>query len=399
MLTDAFYLALRSLWWYRGRAITIVLCLVVTLWLPLTVRLLVHQFRGDILERAESTPLMIGAKGSRIDLVLHGLYFESAAPDDITMEESRYVDDSKLAYAIPLHIRFRTQHIDDTPGVPIVGTTLEYFDFRRHTIRDGDALARLGECVLGSRYAERTGLKPGDRLLSAPRNAFNLAGDYPLKMRVAGILESSHSPDDDAVFVDLKTAWIIEGIGHGHQQLSRESEDQLLESDSETLTANASVLPFTEITDTNESSFHFHGDENMFPISTVIAVPNDRKGQTLLLGRYASVRKESAQCVKPAEVVNELLAMVFRIEELFRLAAVLSAIVTAVLLGLVVFLSVRLRAPEMTTMQRIGCGRGMLGALVGTEVVLMLIAAVVGAVCAAWMTQSLASEWLRQLLF
>ena len=53
----------------------------------------------------------------------------------------------------------------------------------------------------------------------------------------------------------------------------------------------------------------------------------------------------------------------------------------------------------MTTMQRIGCGRGMLGALVGTEVVLMLIAAVVGAVCAAWMTQSLASEWLRQLLF
>ncbi len=400
MLTNALYLATRSLLWYRGRSITIVLCLATTLWLPLTVRLLVREFQNEILQRAESTPLIIGTRGSRIDLVLHGLYFQSAPPEPLTMEEAHYVRDTGFGSAIPLHIRFRTQEILRAPSAPIVGTTLEYFDFRSLRIADGESLTRLGDCILGARFAELSGLRPGDRLLSAPKNAFNLAGDYPLNMRVTGILAPAWSPDDDAVFVDIQTAWIIEGIGHGHQELSAESPEQLLSTDDPgTLRANASVLPYTEITEENESSFHFHGEEADFPISEVIAVPADRQSQTLLLGRYASVRRSSAICVKPRQVVDELLAMVFRIEQLFGVAAVLSALVTAVLLGLVIFLSVRLRAPEMRAMQRIGSARGTTALLIGVEVALMLLVAVILAAAAASATSVFAGDWLRQLLF
>lgn len=400
MLRNALFLAVRSLFWYRGRAITIILCLATTLWVPLTVRMLVREFQQEILERSESTPLIVGSRGSRIDLVLHGLYFQSAPPELLTMEEAQYIRQSNLATAIPLHIRFRTQDVQQAKSAPIVGTTLEYFDFRGLDIALGTQLTRLGDCILGARFADHSGLQPGDRLLSAPQNAFNLAGDYPLNMRVAGILKPSWSPDDDAVFVDIKTAWIIEGIGHGHQSLTPESKDQLLNAgDDGTLQANASVLPYTEITDENESSFHFHGDESDFPVSEVIAVPADRRSQTLLLGRYASVRRDRAICVKPRQVVDELLAMVFRIEELFRIAAVLSALITAVLLGLVIFLSVRLREPEMRTMQRLGSARGTIALLVGSEVCLMLLIAVILSLAAASATSVLAGNWLRQFLF
>ena len=60
------------------------------------------------------------------------------------------------------------------------------------------------------------GLGPGDSLVSSPENFFDLAGVYPLKMEIVGVLETSDSPDDLAVFTDLKTNWIIMGLGHGH---------------------------------------------------------------------------------------------------------------------------------------------------------------------------------------
>jgi putative ABC transport system permease protein len=400
MIGNAVYLAVRSVWWSKGRSVTVVLCLALTMWLPMTVRLLLNQFQSDILLRAESTPLLIGAKGSRIDLTLHGLYFDTLPPDSINMTEAEYVRESDFAQAIPLHIQYHTQDVDDTEGVPIVGTTVEYFEFRGLRLAQGRFLGMLGDCVLGANVAANMNLGPGDTILSAPQNAFNLAGDYPLRMNITGVLSPSHSPDDNVVFIDLKTAWIIDGIGHGHQQLTHNTDDSvLLEKGDSSVTASAAVLPFTEITPDNVASFHFHGDKSEFPVSVVLAVPHDRKAQTLLLGRYSTVRSDQAQCVKPADVVRELLDIVFRIEQLVWVAAVLSSTVTLLLLGLVLMLSIRLRAAEMNTMFKLGCSRGTIAALLGTEVLIMLISGTLLALASAWITRWLATEWMQSLIF
>ena len=127
-----------------------------------------------------------------------------------------------LAMPVPVYARFQAR------GFPIIGTTLDYFDFRALEIAAGRALALLGECVLGATVAERLDLEPGDGLVSSPETLFDLAGIYPLKMKVVGTLKRSHSADDLAVFVDLKTAWVIEGLGHGHQDLSKPESRGLL---------------------------------------------------------------------------------------------------------------------------------------------------------------------------
>jgi putative ABC transport system permease protein len=203
------------------------------------------------------------------------------------------------------------------------------------------------------------------------------------------------------VFVDIKTAWIIDGIGHGHQALQHETTDDglLLQKTEGRVTASAAVLPYTEITPQNLSSFHFHGDEAKFPISAVIANPHSRRDQTLLLGRYASVRQETAQCVKPAEVVQDLLSIVFRVEQLVWISSLLAAIVTALLLGLVLLLSIRLREAEMQTMFKLGCSRLTIVTLLSSEVLLMTLAGVTLALSAAWISQAVGSSWLKSLLF
>jgi putative ABC transport system permease protein len=393
------YLALRSLQWYRGRAMTIVLCLSLTLWLPITLRLVMNQFQRDISSRADSTPLIIGALGSRVDLTLHTLYFEATPPAMTSLEEVNYVNDTGFATAIPLHIRYRTQGRDGVDGVPIVGTSPEYFEFRSLGVKDGRGFSLLGECVVGANAAERLKLSPGDSILSAPKNAFNLAGDYPLELNVAGILKRSHSADDDVVFTDVRTTWVIDGIGHGHQSLSTDTDPALLlKSQDGSMTASAAVLPFTRITPDNIESFHFHGDSNMFPISAIIAIPNSDKNRILLQGRYVAVRK-NALCLKPPEVVQELMSLVFRIEQLVRVSSVIAVGVTAVLIGLVLLLSLRLRAAEMQTLFKLGASRRVIGGLLMTEVMIMLSSGVGLAGAGAAVTQFLAVDWLRQLLF
>jgi putative ABC transport system permease protein len=119
----------------------------------------------------------------------------------------------------------------------------------------------VGDAVLGAAVADRLGLEPGDALVSSPENLFDLAGVYPLKMNVVGVLKKSHTSDDLAVFVDLKTAWIIEGLGHGHQDLVKSQDTSVILNRTEkNVTANAKLQIYTEISKLNLDSFHFHGD-------------------------------------------------------------------------------------------------------------------------------------------
>lgn len=404
-MKNALFLAWKSLLWHRGRSVTILLSLVITVWLPITVRMVLDQFRREISERANATPLVLGAKGSRIDLALHALYFDTLPPASTTMAEAESINDrsseSAPAISIPLHVRHRTQSGPGVEGSVIVGTSPEYFEFRNLHISHGRMISLLGECVVGSNVARRMQLSPGDSLLSAPRNAFSLAGDYPLRMQVAGVLAQAHSPDDDAVFTDVRTTWVIDGIGHGHQELNTQTDSGLLlKSDARAgaVTANAAVLPYTEITPDNIDSFHFHGDPATFPVTAIIVVPETEKARTQILGRYASAQA-TAQCLKPPEVINELLSIVFRIEQLTWMCSIAAGIVTCLLLGLVVNLSMRLRAAEMQTMFRLGCSRMTIAMLHGSEIVLLLLASSILASAAALMTLRSAASVLRSILF
>ena len=366
-MRDLLYMAWRYLAYHRIKTIILILSITLIVFLPAGLKILVGQSARSLTLRAESTPLIIGAKGSPLELVLNSLYFESDTPPQITFAESQRVTDSKLATAIPLYTRFSAHKF------PIIGTTLDYFDFRELTVAEGRWMAVLGECALGSEVAASLDLGVGDSIVSSPESVFDLAGVYPLKMKIVGVLAPNDSADDRGIFVDLKTTWIIQGLAHGHQDLATpEAASGVLKRDGNVVTANASVMQFTEITADNMDSFHFHGDPSGFPITAVIAAPHSDKAATLLRGQYLG-DDELEQIVRPATVMRDLLATILTVQNYVIAGAMaigLSALMTA---SLVFMLSLRLRKREIETMHRIGSAKVRVTVLLSLEIIIVLV--------------------------
>jgi len=386
------YLAWRYLAYHRVKTLILTTSITLIIFLPVGLRVLVRQSQEQLTARAEATPLLVGARGSPLELVLNSLYFESDVPATMSFGEVRRIESTGYALPIPVYVRFAAR------GHPIVGTTLDYFDFRRLRIAEGTNLRMLGDAVLGARVAEELGVGPGESVISSPESVFDIAGTYPLSMRVVGVLEYSGSPDDEAIFVDLKTTWVIEGIVHGHQELSGSGAAGLiLTSDTANVVANAAVVQYQEITADNLGSFHFHGDQSTYPITAVIAVPPDQRSESLLRGRFESP-DELLQIVPPVDVMDELLETVLTVEA-FVIAVVvvvgLSTLATAVL---VFMLSLRLRRREIDTMRKIGAARRSIGAVMASEVAAVLVVGVALAAILTGLTSRFGSDIIRSLL-
>ncbi len=390
-MSDVLYMAARYLAFHRWKTTILVLSIALILSVPAGLRVVVRQSRQQLMARAEATPLLIGAPGSPLELVLNSLYARAEVPDELPYREVERVRETGLAEPIPLYVRFRAQ--DD----PIVGTTLDYFEFRHLRPADGHPMVRLGDCVLGANVARRRGIGAGASVVSSPEGAFDLAGVYPLKMRVAGVLARSGTPDDDAIFVDLKTAWVIRGIGHGHENLSEASSGVVLRRGDDVVVGNDAVVEYNEVTDENIGSFHFHGDPETFPITAILAVPPDQRSAALLEGRYQA-SDEKLQIVRPAAVMEGLLATVLTVENYVVAALVMVGAAALATATLVFLLSARLRRREIETMIKLGGSRGRIAALLASEVVAVLVAAAGLAALLTWATNALGPGVVHRLI-
>lgn len=384
---NALYLAFAYLRFHWARSLVLVLVAALILFVPVATQTLLSTSERALLARASATPLLLGSRGSQLDLTMAALYFSDERPAPIAMREVEAIWDGGLGTPIPLHTAF------SSAGFRIVGTTLDYFDFRDFRLAEGRGLSLLGEAVIGSDIAQALGKGVGDTLVSAPENLFDLDGVYPLEMPIVGVLAPTNTPDDQAIFVDIKTAWVIQGIGHGHEDVVTAAD---IADGTDTL-ANAAIVQFQRITEDNIESFHFHGAQDDFPASAVIVVPNDIRAGTILKGRYLD-SEGPTQLFDPAGVIQGLVDRIFRIKSLLDLVTAIIAFAAFAAVGLAVFLSYRLRAGEIATAIKLGAQRGMVLRLLAAETVTLILVAGVIAGLASFVLARNAEAWVGWLL-
>ncbi|MEO1009090.1 MAG: hypothetical protein AAFX79_11005 [Planctomycetota bacterium] len=355
---------------HRGRTLLLVGCVAVAMVVPLLSRVLVARFEANLHARADTVPLVVGAKGSRFDLVFAALYFREAdlAATPHRVYASLVADEQ--ATAIPVHAEFAAE------GVPVVATSIEYLQARGLRIAEGRAFARIGEVVLGADAAARLGVAPGGSVFSDQREAYDITSPPSVKLDVAGVLAPTGGVDDGVILADLETAWVLEGIAHGHAEAeSIDREDLVLGATEDHVALSGAVSTYQEITDETAASFHVHGPRDNLPLTAVLVYPRDDKARTILASRLNAT--PDLQAVRPSRVIDDLVAFVVRLRQIFDALAVLLAASTAALIVLIGVLSYRLRADEIRTLTDIGCGRATVGLLFGLELAFVLLAAAV----------------------
>ncbi len=359
-------LAWKSLMHHKVRSFVLVLCIGLLGVLPLAVEGFLQLYRTQLESRAVATPLVVGAPGSRSDLLIQSLYFRGSVEGSIPMRIARQIAEAGRVTPIPLHIEGTVR------DYPLVGTSPDYQKFRNLRMATGGPWPqRLSEAVIGSEFARREGLTTGDTVPTDAEELYDLGGGYPLVLKIRGVLEPTGTPDDEAVFVSLQTSWVVDGEGHGHIAITPEVDFSLiLETKSDNVTMNAAIVEAVEVTPENENSVHFHGDPDDLPISSLLIDAATTKDRTLA---RSNLRRDEELLVLDSEAeLKSLLGIVLQAKAILDANSLLVLLAALLMLGLIVTLDIKVREREVRTLERIGAPRGFVARLLFTEVAIVV---------------------------
>lgn len=361
-MKNLLYLAVSYLKYNRIRTLILILTLISLFYLPMALNVITELSEESLNSRAEDSPVVIGARGSDLDLVMNALYFQQTSQRDIPYKTVEQINRMSLGTPVPYYLG------DTARNIPVVGTTPAYFSSRGLQMEEGHMITGIGDCVLGRNTADILGLKPGDTLITDPENPYHLAGGYPLELRVTGILASSSSWDDKAVFTDIKTAWIARGLGHGHDDLAS-NPAVILKTEESNIVGNASVKMYNSIDPETRSSFHFHGALDDFPLSGILYFPMDEKSEALILSALAE--DNLLQAVESDKVILKLLDTLFRIRTILNWVLVLTLSITTAAVLFIIALTIRLRKNESETLYKMGGSKSLILKLSAVEITIL----------------------------
>ena len=160
--------------------------------------------------------LVIGAKGSPLQMVLCNMYHIDPPTGNISTENAKpYLnpDHPLIGNAVPLSIG------DNYKGFRIVGTNEKIIELYNAELSEGKMWRGGMEVVVGDRAAKDAGLKIGDRFKSSHglSNDIGMEHDDAADFIVVGILGKTNSVIDQLILCDTRAVWAVHDHDHeGH---------------------------------------------------------------------------------------------------------------------------------------------------------------------------------------
>jgi putative ABC transport system permease protein len=170
------------------------------------------QTQARIERDAKGIDLVVGAKGSPLQLILSSVYHLDVPTGNVGLKESEAVSKHPMvALAVPLAMG------DSVKGLRIVGTDESFLALYGAKLARGKPFAGEMEAVLGAEAARRLGLDVGAKFtgshgISAESTSGH--GDHPFV--VTGVLERTGTAVDRLVLTPVESVWHMhEGHGGG----------------------------------------------------------------------------------------------------------------------------------------------------------------------------------------
>ena len=298
--------------------------------------------------------LVIGAKGSPLELILSSIYHVGSPTGNISLKEAR-------PYLNPKHPLFK-QIVplalgDSYQNYRIVGTQTNYLDLYDIQLRNGELWSANFEVTIGATVAHALDLQVGDTFYSVHGVGTTMEHDtHPFK--VVGILEQNGSVLDQLILTNISSVW--------ESHATHEEEEHHEEHDHEGHDHEAIPPPLLEASDDKEVT------------SILIIYKNRTDIRVLNLVRHINGNTDM-MAASPVYETARLFEMLGIGEAALRAIAIVVMIVSALSVFISLFKSLRARSYELAMMRVLGGSPRQLFLLVILEgLILAVLGYVVG---------------------
>ena len=252
------------------------LLLAVGLSTAIILKLTEHQLTENINNTGKDVKLVIGAKGSRLQLVLSSVFQIDNPTGNINygfytlLKRNRMIKEM-----IPVSMG------DSYKRKRIVGTNQDYVRLFSGKLKEGVLFEKPLEATIGIAVATELGLKVGDEFVGGHGMEEVLHSHDEYKYKVVGVLRRSGSVLDNLILTPVQTVWIMHA-GHGD-----DSEYTLGAGDKSMHTPEEVVedsLPQMAKEHNHEHHHHDHHDHVEVNLDSVLANidPKDREITAIL---------------------------------------------------------------------------------------------------------------------
>lgn len=302
------------------------------------------QFRKNI----KGIDMVLGAKGSPLQLILSSIYQIDSPTGNIPLEEAEKLSrNPMIKTAIPLSMG------DNYRSFRIVGTNKKYLDHFGATVGQGRMFQGDLETVIGPRVAEVAGLKIGDTF--AGSHGLDAEGEEHAdsKYKVVGILNPSNTVADQLILTPLSSVWAI----HEHHDEHGEEHGEEHHEEGEA----------------HESEDH---EEEPREITSMLIQFRNPLGMMIARGINTNSKLQAAL---PNIEINRLFSLLGVGVETLRGLAIVIMLISGISVFVSLYNSLKERRYEMALMLSMGATRAQLfGMLVLEGLVLALLGFVLG---------------------
>lgn len=178
-----------------------------------------ESFEKQLENNSKNIDLVIGAKGSPLQLILSSVYHIDNPTGNIPLAEAEKLQNNPLIkLAVPVSLG------DNYRGHRIVGTDSSFLTLYETKVQQGKLFQKNYEVVIGTDVANKQNLKIGDHIHSS--HGLSKGGhshdDHPFT--VVGILAHNNNITDNLILTSLSSVWDVHGIAHDehHEELTTE---------------------------------------------------------------------------------------------------------------------------------------------------------------------------------
>ncbi|MBT1704005.1 ABC transporter permease [Chryseosolibacter indicus] len=200
------------------------------------------QLEENITRNAKGIDLVVGAKGSPLQLILCNIFHMDFPTGNINLAEAEKIAKNRLVKkAIPLALG------DSYQGFRIIGTTIDYPQLYEAEVREGGWYKEVMEVTIGANVAAQLQLRLNDEFTSTHGLSADGHSHDAMHFKVKGILQKSQSVIDNLIFTSVQSIWKV------HEEHEEEEHGEEEKAHDYVAVTNSSLLvPGVEAGDTTK---------------------------------------------------------------------------------------------------------------------------------------------------